>query len=104
MKLGLCEDSATVDYGKYRRLIGKLIYLNHTRPDIAFTVNLLSDFMQATHKLLAYLKGTMGHGLLFQLGGKSIVEVYTDSNYGGSIMDSRSTIGYCMYLGGNLIT
>ena len=60
--------------------------------------------MQAAHKLLAYLIGTVGHGLLFQRGGKPIVEAYTDSDYGGSVMDSRSTTRYCMYLGGNLIT
>ena len=112
VELGLCEDSSLVDPLRYRKLIGKLIYLNHTRPDIAFTVNRLSQFMQSprephletAYKLLAYLKGTAGHGLLFRRGGKPILEAYTDSDYGGSVVDSQCTGGYCTYFGGNLIT
>ena len=110
--LGLCEDSPLVDPLRYRKLIEKLIYLNHTRPDVAFTVNRLSQYMrsprephlEAAYKLLAYLKGTAGHGLLFRCGGKPILEAYTDSDYGGSVVDSQCSGGYCTYFSGNLIT
>ena len=45
-----------------------------------------------------------GRGLLFKKGGKLSMEVYTDANYAGSATDRRFTSGYCIFLGGNLIT
>ena len=112
IKLGLCEEEPPVDKGQFQRLVGKLIYLNHTRPDIAFSVGVLSRFMnsprkshlEAAYKVLAYLKGSVGHGLLFKRHGGTTVTMYTDADWGGSPIDRRSTTGYCAFLGGNLIT
>ena len=58
-----------------RRLVGKLIYLSHTRPDIAYAVSIISQFMhsptkrhlEAAYHILRYFKGTPGKGLLFQI-------------------------------------
>ena len=68
------DDGELVDKGRYQRLVGKLIYLVHTRPDIAFAVSVVSHFMHsprslhshAISRILRYLKRTHGRGLLFQ--------------------------------------
>ena len=100
-----------MEKAQYQRLVGKLIYLAHTRPDIAYAVSVVSQFMhdprerhlQAVNKILQYLKSSPGRGLLFKKEGKLAMEVYTDADYAGSIVDRRSTTGYCMFLGGNLV-
>mgnify|MGYP003703484443 CR=1 FL=1 len=97
---------------QYQRLVGKLIYLSHTRPDIAFAVSMVSQFMhspgaehvEAVYKILRYLKGTPGRGLLFKKHGHLQVEEYTDADWAGSVTDRRSTSGYCSFVGGNLVT
>ncbi|KAH9716025.1 protein kinase domain-containing protein [Citrus sinensis] len=111
-KLGEVSDGVPVDKGRYQRLVGKLIYLSHTRPDIAFAVSAVSQYMhspyvehlEAVHKILRYLKSTPGRGLLFKKSDQRSVEVFTDADWAGSISDRRSTSGYCTFLWGNLIT
>ena len=106
------EKDAPINKTSFQRLIGRLLYLNHTRPDIAFAVNSLSQFMNdpreshqtAADRILAYLKGTIGLGLLFKKGIEPNVSLYTDSDYAGSFEDSRSTSGYCSFIGSNLVT
>lgn len=96
----------------YQRLLGRIIYLSHTRTDIAYAVSLTSQFMhspkvvhlQAAHRVLQYLKGTPGEGILFKRNGGLVLEAYTDAEYAGSIVDGRSISGYCTFLGGNLVT
>ncbi|RZC10452.1 Transcription initiation factor TFIID subunit 2 isoform B [Glycine soja] len=112
LKLGNEDNSAEVDKEMYQHLVGKLIFLSHTRPDITFAVSLVSQFMhcprevhlQATYSILHYLKGTPGRGILYKRNGNTILEAYTDADYAGSITDRRSTSGYCTFLGGNLVT
>ena len=63
-----------MDRGRFQRLVGKLIYLSHTRPDIGFEVSYISQFMHApleehmaaANQVLRYLKGTLGRGLFFK--------------------------------------
>ena len=72
VKLKKGEDGQPINQTSYQRLIGKLIYLNRTRPEIAFAVNTLSQFMsapyedhlKAAYRVLAYLKGTIEQGLM----------------------------------------
>jgi hypothetical protein len=112
VKLGNAEEDIAVNKEKYQRLVGKLIYLSHTRPDVAFAVSLVSQFMhqpkeihlQAALRIVQYLKGTPGRGILFERNGSVGLEAYTDADYAGSIVDRRSTTGYCTFLGGNLVT
>ena len=96
----------------YQRLVGRLIYLAHTRPDIAYSVSVISQFMhdprephlQAANKVLHYLKGNLGKGILFKKNNTLPLQAYIDADYAGSIVDRRSTTGHCTFLGGNLVT
>ena len=105
-------DGGPVDRERYQRLVGRLIYLSHTRPDIAFAVSVVSQFMHdpRTHhmdavvRIIRYLKGCPGRGLLYTSNGHLQVECYTDADWAGSMDDRRSTSGYCTFVGGNLVT
>ncbi|XP_068483246.1 uncharacterized mitochondrial protein AtMg00810-like [Phaseolus vulgaris] len=112
IELGSAEEDNVADKEMYQRLVGRLIYLSHTRPDIAFAVSLVSQFMhqpkeahlQAALRIVQYLKGTLGRGILFKRNKSVRLEAYTDADYAESVVDRRSTTGYCTFLGGNLVT
>lgn len=101
LKLGNTEDVA-VDKEMYHRLVWKLIYLSHTRPDIAYAASMVSQFihchkeihLEAVHRILQYLKGTPGRGIMFKRNGNTTLDAYNDSDYASSIVDRRSTRGY----------
>ncbi|RDX60598.1 hypothetical protein CR513_61247, partial [Mucuna pruriens] len=107
-----CEESPIIEKSQYHRLVGKLIYLFHTRPDISHVVSVVSQFMhdprerhlQAVERILQYLKASPGKGLLFRKEGMLSMEIYTDADYAGSVMDRISNLGYCIFLRGNLVT
>ena len=110
-KIGLKEDSPPIDTGRYQWLVGKLIYLSHTRPDIGFLVSVVSQFMnkpneehlEAVYRILRYLKMTPGKGIFFKKGMNKDIEVYSDADWAGSVKDQRSTTRYCTYVWGNLV-
>ena len=101
-----------VDKGRYQWLVGKLIYLSHTKPDITFAVSVVSQYMHSScqghfhlvYQILRYLKKTLGKGLFFGKEGNRKVEIFTDADWAGSINDRKSTSGYCTRLWGNLVT
>jgi hypothetical protein len=101
-----------VDKGRYQRLVGRLLYLCHTRPDIAFAVSVVSRYMheprsehlEAVYRILRYLKGTPGKGLWFKSNGHLDVDGYCDADWASCLDDRRSTSGYCVFLGGNLVS
>ncbi|CAA6668286.1 unnamed protein product [Spirodela intermedia] len=107
LKLGFCEEDSLVEKEQYQRLVSKLIYMNHLRPDITFVVAILSQFMhdprephlQVAYRVLACLKGTIGQGLLFKRNGRTSMKIYMDVDYACSVVDQRSTLGYCSLLG-----
>ena len=111
-KLGEAKEEPMVDKRMHQRLVGKLIYLAHTRPDIAYLVSVISQFMhdprephlQAAYRALHYLKANPGKGILFKKKDILTLEAYTDADYAGSIVDRISTTRYCTFLGGNLVT
>ena len=111
-KMNRSKESILVDKGRYQRLVGKLIYLSHTRPDIAYSVSVVSQYMNnptedhldAVNRILRYLKMTPGLGLIFRKSKSREVEIYTDASWAGEQTDRRSTTGYCSYVWGNLVT
>ena len=112
LKLQPASPIKVIDKEKYQRLVGRLIYLSHTRPNIAFAVSMVSQFMHSpnqghfdvVYRILRYLKGTPGKGLLYENQGHLQVDVFTDANWAGSVIDKRSTSRYCTFVGGNLVT
>ena len=102
---------APVDRERFQRLVGRLIYLSHTRPDIAYAVSVISQYMhdpreshmKRAFRVLRYLKGCPGRGLLFSQHNTFQVEGFTDADWAGSLDDRRSTSGYYTYVGGNLV-
>lgn len=101
-----------MDKGRYQRLVGKLIYLSHTRPDIAYAVSVVSQFMHnpsedhmdAVVRILRYLKASPTKGFMFSKNSHLKINGYTDADWVGSISDRKSTLGYFMFVGGNLVT
>ena len=111
-KLGVFPDQALTDKGRYQQLVGILIYLSHTRPDIAYAVSVVSQFMHtpseehmnAVYRILRYLKCALGKGLLFSKNDASNIEGYTDSDWAGDKTDKKYTFGYFTFVEGNLVT
>uniref|UniRef100_A0A2N9IVC8 Integrase catalytic domain-containing protein n=1 Tax=Fagus sylvatica TaxID=28930 RepID=A0A2N9IVC8_FAGSY len=95
-----------------KTLVGSLIYLTVTRPDLAYAVHLVSQFMSAprsTHyaavlRILRYIKGTLFHGLHFSAQSSLELRAYADADWAGDPTDRRSTTGYCFLLGSSLIS
>jgi hypothetical protein len=111
IKLGEGSESPLVDKGRYQRLVGRLIYLSHTHPDIAYEINVVSQFMhslrephmEAVYRILRYLTSSLSKGLLFSQHDHLKIEAYTDADWAGSTMDRQSTSGNCTFVGGNLV-
>lgn len=96
----------------YQSLIGSLMYLSvSTRPDIAYTVSMLSQFNQnysmehwkAAKRVLRYLKGTADSSLVFQRTGENLVG-FADADWGSCIQDRRSYTGYIFKLAGGAVS
>ncbi|XP_071909821.1 uncharacterized mitochondrial protein AtMg00810-like [Coffea arabica] len=111
-RLGEFPNQKPTDKDRYQRLVSKLIYLSHTRPDIAYVVSMVSRFMhspnnqhmEAVMRIIRYLKGFPAKGLLFSKNGTLNVEGYTDANWVGGASDRKSTSDYFIFVGGNLVT
>ncbi|KAH9762946.1 retrovirus-related pol polyprotein from transposon RE1 [Citrus sinensis] len=96
----------------YRSLVGSLQYVTLTRPEIAFTVNKLSQFLacpsvfhwQACKRVLRYLQNTANYGLQFYSSGSLNLTAFSDADWGSDLDDRRSVGGYCVYLGNSLIS
>ena len=94
-KSELEEDSPLTDKGRFQRLVGKLIYLAHTRPDIGFAIGLVSRFMnkptekhlEAVLRILHYLKQSLGRGLYFRKTTSRGLEVLTEADWAGLLED-----------------
>jgi len=107
--LHLHNNSGTpiADPATYRHLIGRLLYLTISRPDISYTVHKLSLFvskpftehMAAANILLRYLKHTVGQGILFKSASDCNIHAYVDADWGSCMDTRRSTIGFCIFLG-----
>jgi hypothetical protein len=100
------SDSGKIDPHLYRQLIGSLIYLVNTRPDICYAVNVLGQFMSqprhthwiTTKHVLRYLRGTIGYGLRYASGVDMRLQGYADADWAGSTVDWKSTSDCCFTL------
>lgn len=92
---------------RYRRLVGRLIYLTFTRPELCYSVHTLAQFMQspkdahwnAALRVLHYLKGHPGQGLLLRRDSNLQLNAYCDSDYASCPLTRRSLTGYFIMLG-----
>ena len=96
----------------YQRLIGRLLYLTTTRPDICFVVQVLSQFMQkpkvshweAALRLVRYIKGCPGQGILLSSEDSNEMEAFCDSDWAACPNTRRLVTGYVIKLGNSLIS
>ncbi|GJZ24062.1 hypothetical protein Tco_0561521 [Tanacetum coccineum] len=106
-KLTKDEECESVDSTKYRGMIGSLLYLMASRPDIMFSVCLCARFqeapktshLEAVKRIFRYIKGTMHLGLWYPKGTGIETVVYADSDHAGDYVDRKSTSGICTFVG-----
>ena len=99
LKLLSGDSLEIVDVTLYRQIIGSLIYLKNTRPNICFTMNTLSQYMVeprhvhlvAAKQVMRYLKGTLDYGLRYKIDNEFKLCGYTNSDWEGSVEDRKST-------------
>ncbi|XP_042982037.1 uncharacterized protein LOC122311522 isoform X1 [Carya illinoinensis] len=111
-RLSLTDGPDFSDPTLYRSTVGSLQYLSLTRPDIAFAVNKICQFMhapklphwQAVKRILRYLKQTAHYGLHIQPSSTYTLQAFSDADWAGCPDDRRSTGGFCIFLGPNLIS
>jgi hypothetical protein len=104
----LAPDDAT----KYRSLVGALQYFTLTRPDISYSVNKdcqslhapTTKHLTAVKHILHFLKHTLGMGLNIRHSSSTMVSAFSDTDWAGCIDDRKSTRGFAVFLGPNLIS
>uniref|UniRef100_A0A2N9HDB3 Reverse transcriptase Ty1/copia-type domain-containing protein n=1 Tax=Fagus sylvatica TaxID=28930 RepID=A0A2N9HDB3_FAGSY len=100
------------DPSLYRSVVGSLQYLSLTRPDISFAVNKVCQFManptedhwSAVKRILRYLKHTIHHCIFLHRDTNFNIQAFSDADWASCPDDRRSTTGYCLFLGRNLIS
>ncbi|KAL3327204.1 hypothetical protein AABB24_037749 [Solanum stoloniferum] len=106
------EDRPLSDCGKYQRVVGRLLYLTMTRPDTTFVVQVLSQYMhspkqshmEATIKVVRYIKGIAGLGLFMPSKKCSESIALCDSNWGACVESRKSLTGYEIKFGNAMIS
>ncbi|GJU76519.1 putative ribonuclease H-like domain-containing protein [Tanacetum coccineum] len=106
------EPDEAVNVHLYRSMIGSLMYLTASRPDIQFAVSAcsrhqvtpLTSHLNAVKRIFKYLKGRPKLGLWYPRDSPFVLEAYSDSDYAGSHGDRKSTTGGCQFLGRRLIS
>jgi hypothetical protein len=112
VKLSATCTSPEVDATLYRQLVGILLYLNHTCPDLSFVVGLVARYMQTPHeshwkaakRILLYFHGTIQFGIHYSSGGTPLLVGFTDSDWADDPDDWKSTAGYVFNLGSGPVT
>ncbi|GJW78065.1 retrovirus-related pol polyprotein from transposon TNT 1-94 [Tanacetum coccineum] len=107
IKLSKDDEADSVDSSKYRGMIGSLLYLTASRPDIMFSVCLCARFqenpktthLEAVKRIFRYIRGTSHLGLWYPKGTRIETVVYADSDHAGDYVDRKSTSGVCTFMG-----
>jgi hypothetical protein len=105
-------DLGLEDATRYRSIVGALQYLTLTRPDISFSINKVCQFLHkpttvhwtAVKRILRYLRFTLGIGLKIDKCSSTCVSAFSDADWAGDIDDRRSTSGFVVFLGSNIIS
>jgi hypothetical protein len=111
LKLLVDTSSKLIDATLYRQIIGSLMYLTNTIPDICFVVNTLSQFLVeprhvhlvAAKNVIRYLKGTIDWGLSCDGDHDFTLSGYTDADWAGNVSDRKNSSGCCFSLGSAMI-
>ncbi|XP_060190898.1 uncharacterized mitochondrial protein AtMg00810-like [Lycium barbarum] len=112
LKVSATSGAPYEDPTHYRSLAGALQYLTFTRPDISYDAQQVclhmpdprDDHMHALKRIVRYIQGTLDHGLHLYPSSVTDLVSYTDADWGGCSDTRRSTSGYCVFLGDNLIS
>jgi hypothetical protein len=112
LKLSKDEKGVKVDQSLYRSMIGSLLYLTASRPDITFAVGVCARYQaepKVSHltqvkRILKYVSGTSDYGMLYTHSDNAMLIGYCDADWAGSADDRKSTSGGCFFLGNNLIS
>ncbi|KAJ9542486.1 hypothetical protein OSB04_028992 [Centaurea solstitialis] len=106
------HEGKDVDLRNYRSMVGSLMYLTTSRPDIMFATCVCSRYqakpkeshLAAVKRIFRYLKGTPYYGIWYPKGLGFELQAYTDADYGGCNMDRKSTSGHLQFLGNKLVS
>ncbi|XP_061351744.1 uncharacterized mitochondrial protein AtMg00240-like [Gastrolobium bilobum] len=112
LKLSSIAGDLLLDASLYRRLIGRLLYLTITRPDLSYVVNHLSQFtvsprvpyLQAVHRLLGYVKHNVGQGLFFSSSASIQLNAFCDFDWAACPDRRRSISRFCVFIGDSLVS
>jgi hypothetical protein len=112
LKLTKDEGGPGVDQCLYRSMIGSLLYLTASRPDISYAVGVCARYqaepkvshLNQVKRILKYINGTCDYGMLYSHGSEPVLSGYCDADWAGSADDRKSTSGGCFFLGNNLIS
>ena len=104
IKLNKDEKGKEVDIKTYRDMIGSLLYLIASRPDIMFSVCLCARFQSCPKQIFQYLIGTINLGLWYPKGTHIDLTCYSDADFAGYKVDRKSTSGTCHFLGHLLVS
>lgn len=111
-KISKDKEGIVIDETYFKQLVGSLMYLTATRPDLTFVTSLISRFMskptelhlQASKRILRYLKGTMSYGIYYNRSGDNKFKAFTANDYAGDVEDRKSTSGYVFLLSSGAIS
>lgn len=112
LKLSVDQAAILSNPESYRRLIGRLLYLNLSRPDVSYAIQHLSQFvtypraphMEAAIHVVKYLNNTINKGLFYPTSSDLSLTAYSDADWGRCISARRSLTGYCIFLGHSLVS
>ncbi|XP_015572802.2 uncharacterized mitochondrial protein AtMg00810-like [Ricinus communis] len=111
-KLAHTDENLLKNPTEYRKLVGKLLHLTLTRPDISYVVHVLTKYMdkptevhlQAAFKVLRYLKTASGQGIFMSTNSELKLRSYTYSNWAGYIEIRKSLSSFCIFIGNSLVS
>lgn len=106
------EDGEPVDQKEYRSMIGSLLYLTASRPDIHFSVCLCARFQasprvshrQAVKRIFRYLRATIDYSIWYSSSSCLSLRAFSDADFAGCRIDRKSTSGTCQFIGTSLVS